>query len=133
MPVDFWSLPCMADIYVQFSDFTFYIVSNLFQVTIASGFHLFPIPNREVKPGHADGTASSGRVGSCRFRGKPPYRNDMEAFCVYRYNIPLLLRLYILPGTRLLAVQYPPQFTLFYLNSSPPRRSTRKREVVDGK
>ena len=26
-----------------------------------------PIPNREVKPGHADGTASSGRVGSRRF------------------------------------------------------------------
>ena len=45
----------------------------------------------------------------------------MEAFCVYRYNIPLLLRLYILPGTRPLAVQYPPQFTLFYLNSSPPQ------------
>ena len=46
-----------------------------------------PIPNREVKPDHADGTASSGRVGSCRFRGKPPYHFDMEAFCVYRYNI----------------------------------------------
>ena len=26
-----------------------------------------PIPNREVKPCHADGTAFSGRVGSCRF------------------------------------------------------------------
>ena len=29
--VHFWSLPCMADIYVQFSDFTFYIVSDLFR------------------------------------------------------------------------------------------------------
>ena len=51
------------------------------------------------------------------FREKPPYRNGMEAFCVYRYNISLLLRLYPLPDTRLLSVQYPPQFILFYLNS----------------
>ena len=26
-----------------------------------------PIPNREVKPNRADGTAYSGRVGSCQF------------------------------------------------------------------
>ena len=31
-----------------------------FQVAIAQGFHLFPIPNREVKPCHADGTAFVG-------------------------------------------------------------------------
>ncbi|MEQ3138133.1 hypothetical protein AAA075_18090, partial [Bacteroides intestinalis] len=39
-----------------------------------------PIPNREVKPDHADGTASSGRVGSCRFSGKPPYRKIWGLF-----------------------------------------------------
>ena len=123
----------MADIYVQFLNFTFYIVSDLFQVTIASGFHLFPFRTEKLSLVTPMVLRHSGRVGSCRFRGKPPYHFDMEAFCVYRYNIPLLLRLYILPGTRLLAVQYPPQFTLFYLNSPPPRRSTRKREVVGGK
>ena len=31
-----------------------------------------PIPNREVKPVRADGTASSGRVGSRRFFQKSP-------------------------------------------------------------
>ena len=42
-----------------------------------------PIPNREVKPVHADGTASSGRVGSrplfnqCE---KASSRNGQEAF-----------------------------------------------------
>ena len=30
-----------------------------------------PIPNREVKLRHADGTADCGRVGSCRFSQNP--------------------------------------------------------------
>ena len=38
----------MADIYVQFLNFTFYIVSDLFQVTIASGFHLFPFRTEKL-------------------------------------------------------------------------------------
>ena len=32
-------------------------MSKEIQVVIASGLHLYPIPNREVKPDHADGTA----------------------------------------------------------------------------
>ena len=36
-----------------------------------------PIPNREVKPVRADGTASSGRVGSRRFFQKSPAFHTM--------------------------------------------------------
>ena len=49
----------------------------LFQVAIVTGLHLFPIPNREVKPVRADGTASSGRVGSRRFFQKSPAFHTM--------------------------------------------------------
>ena len=77
-----------------------------------------PIPNREVKPDHADGTASSGRVGSCRFLERSLHIEMIWRLFVFIGIIFLLfLRLYPLPDTRLLSVQYPPQFILFYLNS----------------
>ena len=48
-----------------------------------------PIPNREVKPVRADGTASSGRVGSRRFfpeeSGIP---HNVECRISDLYNIP---------------------------------------------
>ena len=56
----------MADIYVQFLSLLFtscLTYSGDYSIRVPP----LPIPNREVKPDHADGTASSGRVGSCRF------------------------------------------------------------------
>ena len=56
----------MADIYVQFLVLLFtscLTYSGDYSIRVPP----LPIPNREVKPDHADGTASSGRVGSCRF------------------------------------------------------------------
>ena len=41
-----------------------------------------PIPNREVKPAIADGTAPpGGRVGSCRFSGSPMRDRRTSFFC----------------------------------------------------
>ena len=84
MPVHFWSLPCMADIYVQFLSLLFtscLTYSGDYSIRVPP----LPIPNREVKPDHADGTASSGRVGSCRFSGKPPYRKIWGLFVFTLY------------------------------------------------
>ena len=54
-----------------------------------------PIPNREVKPDHADGTASSGRVGSCRFLDRSLHIEMIWGLCVFIGIICLLFfRLY---------------------------------------
>ena len=45
-----------------------------------------PIPNREVKPLMADGTAYRGRVGSCHIHFRKPQRN-VEAFLCVRKNM----------------------------------------------
>ena len=69
----------MADIYVQFLSLLFtscLTYSGDYSIRVPP----LPSPNREVKPDHADGTASSGRVGSCRFSGKPPYRKIWGLF-----------------------------------------------------
>ena len=56
----------MGDIYFQLLEkyLNYLLVSHEYikdiQVTIARRFHLFPIPNREVKLRHADGTAQVG-------------------------------------------------------------------------
>ena len=42
-------------------------MSSLISGGYSDGAPPLPIPNREVKPVRADGTASSGRVGSRRF------------------------------------------------------------------
>ena len=42
-----------------------------------------PIPNREVKLRHADGTADCGRVGSRRFIQNPRSGNALGIFCLY--------------------------------------------------
>ena len=42
-----------------------------------------PIPNREVKLRHADGTANCGRVGSRRFREKDPRGRDTSGIFVF--------------------------------------------------
>ena len=77
----------MADIYVQF-------LSLLFTscLTYLGDYSIrvppLPIPNREVKPDHADGTASSGRVGSCRFSEKPPYLTIWGLFVFIPSTVP---------------------------------------------
>ena len=53
-----------------------FLPSDLSQVTYCGGYGggdpPLPIPNREVKPAGADGSAPPGvRVGSCRFSGVP--------------------------------------------------------------
>ena len=51
----------------------------------STGVPPLPIPNREVKPDHADGTASSGRVGSRRFfREAPVSIERYGGFIVFR-------------------------------------------------
>ena len=48
-----------------------------------AGVPPLPIPNREVKPGCADGTAMQcGRVGSCLFYYQRPWREISEVFFV---------------------------------------------------
>ena len=47
-------------------------MSTLISGGYSDGAPPLPIPNREVKPVRADGTASSGRVGSRRFFQKSP-------------------------------------------------------------
>ena len=43
-----------------------------------------PIPNREVKPACADGTAMQcGRVGSRLLSKREPQDESLEAFCVW--------------------------------------------------
>ena len=50
-----------------------------------------PIPNREVKPDSADGTANvCGRVGHRHFYRKDEFQKD-SSFCIYRYQCPSLL------------------------------------------
>ena len=60
------------------------MLSYFSQVTYCGGYSggepPLPIPNREVKPAIADGTAPpGGRVGSCRFSGSP-MRNHRTSF-----------------------------------------------------
>ena len=46
-----------------------------------------PIPNREVKPDCADGTAMQcGRVGSCLFLNSPDYESSQGFFVVFIYR-----------------------------------------------
>ena len=93
----------MADIYVQrLNPQGLRLISLLFTSCLPySGDYSIrvpplPIPNREVKPDHADGTASSGRVGSRRFFREASISKDVGAFCIYTIlkTIPILL----LPG-----------------------------------
>ena len=70
MPVDFCFLSFLYGLYIRLVR----LVLNYFLYTCLPSLGDYsirvpplPIPNREVKPDHADGTASSGRVGSCRF------------------------------------------------------------------
>ena len=52
-----------------------------------------PIPNREVKPLMADGTAQQcGRVGSCHILLKKPFRKLRGFFVSNLLGIPFLLR-----------------------------------------
>ena len=53
-----------------------------------------PIPNREVKPNCADGTAYCGRVGSCRSSEK--LATTVAGFfflCLYNHNFRVILTL----------------------------------------
>ena len=52
-------------------------MSSLISGGYSDGAPPLPIPNREVKPVRADGTASSGRVGSRRFFQKIPAFHTM--------------------------------------------------------
>ena len=52
-------------------------MSSLISGGYSDGAPPLPIPNREVKPVRADGTASSGRVGSRRFFQKSPAFHTM--------------------------------------------------------
>ena len=59
MPVHF---PCRFDVYVQLTyDFIcfFFVIAHVTAISggYSAGVPPLPIPNREVKPGHADGTA----------------------------------------------------------------------------
>ena len=102
----------------MYGHFTFFSSCLPYSGDYSTGVPPLPIPNREVKPGHADGTASSGRVGSCRFLERSLHIEMIWRLFVFIGIIFLLFfRLYPLPDTRLLSVQYPPQFILFYLNS----------------
>ena len=56
---------CMLVLSVYSSRFPY--MSSLISGGYSDGASPLPIPNREVKPVRADGTASSGRVGSRRF------------------------------------------------------------------
>ena len=62
-------------------------MSSLISGGYSDGAPPLPIPNREVKPVRADGTASSGRVGSRRFfpeeSGIP---HNVECRISYLYN-----------------------------------------------
>ena len=62
--------------------------SYLSQVTYCGGYSSgvppLPIPNREVKPVIADGTAPpGGRVGSCRFSRRRSERSDRRLFFAF--------------------------------------------------
>ena len=61
-------------------------IVNLISGGYCGGVPPLPIPNREVKPVRADGTASSGRVGSRLLLSKPQISKD---FC----GLPRLQRL----------------------------------------
>ena len=59
-----------------------------------------PIPNREVKPACADGTAPpGGRVGSCQFTGRIAEYCGPPFFFVSLLNLPLKTRLSMVAWT----------------------------------
>ena len=80
-----------------------------------------PIPNREVKPAIADGTAPpGGRVGS-RGSSKAPSQIDLEPFfcvcvCAYGPSVAYISFYSILPAWGLFAV-HPSPFSLWGLTS----------------
>src|SRR5882757_2559981 len=73
-----------------------------------------PIPNREVKPPMADGTAQQcGRVGSCHIHFKSPdlNRSGLFAFIQYRRIAAFILNLTI-------SMQLPNPVSLQFLQAS---------------
>ena len=61
-------------------------MSSLISGGYSDGAPPLPIPNREVKPVRADGTASSGRVGSRRFFPEEsgiPHNVECRISCLY--------------------------------------------------
>ena len=79
-------------------------MSTLISGGYSDGAPPLPIPNREVKPVRADGTASSGRVGSRRFFQKSPAFHTMWSagflVCMIRMKaasgLCILLLVYVL-------------------------------------
>ena len=60
-----------------------------------AGVPPLPIPNREVKPGCADGTAMQcGRVGSCLFYAGPDYGSSQGPFVFPGISVQGSLRLH---------------------------------------
>ena len=66
-----------------YGHFTFFSSCLPYSGDYSTGVPPLPIPNREVKPDHADGTASSGRVGSRRFQKKPPCLIRIRRLCSF--------------------------------------------------
>ena len=63
-----------------------------------------PIPNREVKPVRADGTASSGRVGRRHFSER--FFRILKNLFFYVFNINLLENLLIYPWSPTMVSSY---------------------------
>ena len=62
-----------------------------------AGVPPLPIPNREVKPGCADGTAQQcGRVGGRRLYGYPPRETEMSSRGGFSIFVPSLFSLCLL-------------------------------------
>src|ERR1700743_2765919 len=91
-----------------------YIIANdtgrlcIFLWWFCRGCSPLPIPNREVKPLMADGTAPQcGRGGSCHLYSSPVIINDGPFFCLYISTSPPgylsyhLLRAELTPATYL--------------------------------
>ena len=58
-------------------------VQDIFPVVIATGVPPLPIPNREVKPDRADGTAHPRESRSPPFYESPEFNMNSGLFCVY--------------------------------------------------
>ena len=71
---------------MKYEQFSFYIINSSLKRYLggySSGVPPLPIPNREVKPTRADGTAlHRGRVGRRRF-SREFIRMNRLSFCIY--------------------------------------------------
>ena len=76
-----------------------------------------PIPNREVKPTCADGTAMQcGRVGSCLFLSERSFeQSNGRFFCLS--STPQFTRWYTMSNRAMWESRYPPPFTKHFEDS----------------